>query len=99
MSTTMREVAPAVADPAIGEQDLHLFHEGTHLRAYRKLGAHLGTVDGAPGATFAVWAPNAASVSVIGDWNGWQKGRDELHPVGQGGLWQGFVAGVRSGSR
>src|SRR5690242_17192950 len=87
------------ADPSIGEQDLHLFHEGTHLRAYRKLGAHLATVKGEAGASFAVWAPNAVSVSVIGEWNGWRKGQDALLQVGQSGLWQGFVPGVRSGAR
>jgi 1,4-alpha-glucan branching enzyme len=86
-------------DPSLGEQDLHLFHEGTHLRAYRKLGAHLAVRGGVAGVSFAVWAPNAASVSVIGDWNGWQKGRDGLEPVGSSGLWQGFVAGIQPGAR
>jgi 1,4-alpha-glucan branching enzyme len=86
-------------DPTLGEQDLHLFHEGTHLRAYRKLGAHRTVRGGTPGVSFAVWAPNAASISVVGDWNGWQRGRDPLAPVGASGLWQGFVAGVESGAR
>jgi 1,4-alpha-glucan branching enzyme len=86
-------------DPGLGEQDLHLFHEGTHLRAYRKLGAHLTVRAGVAGVSFAVWAPNAAAISVIGDWNGWQKGRDLLQPVGSAGLWQGFVAGVQPGAR
>ncbi|HET6440702.1 MAG TPA: 1,4-alpha-glucan branching protein GlgB [Anaeromyxobacter sp.] len=98
MSTATVEGPPA-ADVSIGEQDLHLFHEGTHLRAYRKLGAHLGMAEGRAGASFAVWAPNASSVSVIGDFNGWQKGRDPLGPVGEGGLWQGFVRGVTAGAR
>jgi 1,4-alpha-glucan branching enzyme len=99
METATRESARSPVDPTIGEQDLHLFHEGTHLRAYLKLGAHLATANGTAGVWFAVWAPNAASVSVIGDWNGWQKGRDTLHPVGQGGVWQGFVPGVQAGAR
>src|SRR5512138_3909020 len=88
-----------LAEPWLGEQDLHLFHEGTHLRAYRKLGAHPTRRGATAGVSFAVWAPNAAAVSVIGDWNGWEKGRDALEPVGSSGLWQGFVAGVRSGAR
>jgi 1,4-alpha-glucan branching enzyme len=93
------EAARSAVEWAFGEQDLHLFHEGTHLRAYRKLGAHLGTLNGKAGVSFAVWAPNAASVSVIGDWNDWQKGRHVLRPVGQGGLWQGFVPAIQSGAR
>ncbi len=100
MTVTTRAGAGAGStEPWLGEQDLHLFHEGTHLRAYRKLGAHLAEHDGAAGAWFSLWAPNAASVSVIGDWNGWEKGRNLLEPVGSSGLWQGFVAGVSSGSR
>jgi 1,4-alpha-glucan branching enzyme len=83
----------------IGDQDLHLFNEGTHSRAYRKLGAHLATLDGAAGVSFALWAPNAESVSVIGDWNGWAKGRDPLGPIGHSGLWQGFIPGVGEGAR
>ena len=97
METVTREAA--LLDPAIGEQDLHLFHEGTHLRAYQKLGAHLAMVGGTSGVSFAVWAPNASSVSVIGEWNGWQKGRHTLLPVGQSGLWQAFLPGVQAGAR
>ncbi len=99
MQTVTREAARSLPDPAIGEQDLHLFHEGTHLRAYQKLGAHLAVVGGAAGVSFAVWAPNASSVSVIGDWNGWSKEQHTLLPVGQSGLWQGFVPGVQAGAR
>ncbi|HVO19695.1 MAG TPA: 1,4-alpha-glucan branching protein GlgB [Anaeromyxobacter sp.] len=99
MTITTRAGERQAADPVIGEQDLHLFHEGTHLRAYQKLGAHPTAVGGEAGVSFAVWAPNAESVSVIGDFNGWQKGRDTLRPVGSSGLWQGFVPGVQSGAR
>ena len=83
----------------IGADDLHLFNEGTHRRLYERLGAHLATVDGQDGVVFAVWAPNAVGVSVIGDFNGWQAGVDELSPVASSGIWEGFVAGVGQGAR
>ncbi|HYD40266.1 MAG TPA: 1,4-alpha-glucan branching protein GlgB, partial [Anaeromyxobacter sp.] len=99
MTITTRAGAGATTpEPWLGEQDLHLFHEGTHLRAYRKLGAHRMVRGGTAGVSFAVWAPNAAAVSVIGDWNGWEKGRDRLEPVGASGLWHGFVPGVTHGA-
>jgi len=67
-----------------------LWNEGTHYRLYEKMGAH----PSADGAHFAVWAPNAAGVSVIGDWNGWDPGTDALRPRGVSGIWEGFVGGV-----
>jgi 1,4-alpha-glucan branching enzyme len=76
--------------------DLHLFNEGTHGHLYEKLGAHLSAEP--EGATFAVWAPNADSVSVIGDFNSWDKGANQLHPREQSGIWEGFVPGVRHGA-
>jgi len=82
----------------IEERDLHLFNEGTHLRAYRFLGAHLATVDGRTGVSFAVWAPHAACVSAIGDWNGWGPGKDPLARVGASGVWHRFVPGVEKGA-
>ncbi|AMV19244.1 1,4-alpha-glucan branching protein GlgB [Planctomyces sp. SH-PL14] len=78
--------------------DSHLWAEGTHMRAYEKLGAHPETVDGQPSCRFAVWAPNASNVSVIGDFNGWQPGRDELQPVLGSGVWQGLLPRVRTGA-
>ena len=56
------------------DYDLHLLTEGTHLRSYEKLGAHVIEVDGVRGTNFALWAPNAKEVSVIGDFNGWKPG-------------------------
>jgi len=64
------EPRPVHAEP-ITENDLHLFNEGSHYHLYRKLGCHLTTLGATAGATFAVWAPNARAVSVIGDFNGW----------------------------
>jgi 1,4-alpha-glucan branching enzyme len=81
-----------------GEMDRHLWNEGTNHRAYRTMGAHLVVVDGRPGTSFAVWAPNAERVSVIGDWNGWDKERHPLRPMGDSGIWQGFVPDVGKGA-
>ena len=59
--------------PIMGEVDLHLFAEGQHWKIYEKFGAHLRTIGDAAGVYFAVWAPNAQRVSVVGDFNGWQR--------------------------
>ena len=78
----------------LGEQDLHLFREGTHAQLYRRLGCHLGQ----DAAHFAVWAPNAEAVSVIGDFNGWNAGAHPARPRTDGsGLWEVGIAGVVQG--
>jgi 1,4-alpha-glucan branching enzyme len=78
------------------EQDIYLFREGTHSTLYRSLGCHLLPDDG--GATFAVWAPNAREVSVIGDWNGWKRGVDLMKPRwDSSGIWEAQVPNVRRG--
>jgi 1,4-alpha-glucan branching enzyme len=79
----------------ITADDLFLFNQGTHHRLYEKLGAHV--VDG--GTHFAVWAPNATAVSVIGDWNGWRTGADPLAPRESSGIWEGVVAAIGHGAR
>jgi 1,4-alpha-glucan branching enzyme len=79
--------------------DLHLFNEGTWIRAWEKLGSHLCTHDGMAGASFAVWAPNAELVGVIGDFNDWRHEAHPLVPIGVSGLWHGFVPGARRGQR
>jgi len=84
------------AEP-ITDDDLHLFNEGSHYHLYRKLGCHVTTLDGSVGATFAVWAPNAGAVSVIGDFNGWDPRTHPLATRGASGIWEGFIAGVRKG--
>ncbi|HUK65376.1 MAG TPA: 1,4-alpha-glucan branching protein GlgB [Anaeromyxobacteraceae bacterium] len=91
-------MADAKAVARIGEQDLHLFNEGTHLRAYRVLGSHPSTVNGARGVSFAVWAPNAEAVGVIGDFQGWQAPGQPLQPVAYSGIWSGFLPGLSSGT-
>ena len=84
--------------PLLTDFDLHLLAEGTHARAYEKLGAHASKQNGRAGTDFAVWAPNAAAVSVIGDFNDWDPEADPLAPFGQNGVWQRFVPGVRPGA-
>lgn len=82
----------------ITEDDLYLFNEGSHLRLYDKLGAHPVIEDGVAGTRFAVWAPNAAGVSVVGDFNGWDRGLHLLKVRGGSGIWEGFLPGVGKGS-
>ena len=78
--------------------DLHLFNEGTHVRIYEKLGAHVVTRDGQQGVEFAVWAPNADAVSVIGEFNAWEIGKTALRERASSGIWEGFVPGIGQGT-
>jgi 1,4-alpha-glucan branching enzyme len=80
------------------EDDLYLFNEGSHFRLYEKFGAHLIGDGGDSGTYFAVWAPDAEKVSVIGNFNDWNKGRHLLQPKGQSGIWEGFLPGVGKGT-
>jgi 1,4-alpha-glucan branching enzyme len=80
-------------------EDLHLFNEGTHNRLYQKLGAHPMSPNGMQGTYFAVWAPNAERVSVIGDFNGWDKSSQVLGARGESGIWEGFIEGVYPGTK
>src|SRR5215207_6574620 len=80
------------------EQDIYLFKEGTHASLYRKLGCQLMAEGEGGGATFAVWAPNARDVCVIGDWNGWRRGLDALKARWDGsGIWEVRVPNVKKG--
>src|SRR4051812_10583684 len=79
----------------LGDHDLYLFNEGTHSKLYEKLGAHL--LPGG-GVYFAVWAPNAQYVSVIGDFNDWDKGRHPLRVRGSSGIWEIAVPEAKEGS-
>jgi len=81
---------------SLNENDLYFFKEGTHTNLPDVLGSHLSGDKN--GTNFAVWAPNAKSVSVIGDFNGWQKQTNWLSPAG-GGIWHGFVPGVNVGAK
>src|SRR4051812_10671250 len=81
------------------EQDVFLFRQGNLFRAYENLGAHLLSVDGRRGTRFSVWAPNAARVTVMGDFNDWDTARHALLPrADDSGIWEGFLPGVGSGA-
>ena len=82
----------------ITDDDLYLFNEGSHFHLYEKLGAHPMTVDGTAGTYFAVWAPDAEQVSVIGTFNDWNSSSHPLRPHGQAGIWQGFIPNVGKGT-
>ncbi len=80
------------------EHDVYLFKEGSHFQLHEKLGAHLMSVEGKEGTRFAVWAPNAEKVSVMGEFNGWERNRHTLAPRWDGsGIWEGFIPGVGKG--
>jgi len=81
------------------DDDVFLFNEGNHFRLYDKLGAHPMTHQETQGTYFAVWAPDAEHVFVMGDFNGWDKGSHALRPKAQSGIWEGFVPGVGKGDR
>jgi 1,4-alpha-glucan branching enzyme len=91
-------VAPLMSKPnavsLLTDDDLFLFNEGSHFRLYDKLGAHAVAEDGRGGTYFAVWAPNANHVSVIGEFNGWEKGKHMLHPKRESGIWEGYFPEV-----
>ena len=81
----------------ISELDTYLFAKGTHYEIYEKMGAHLAEEDGKAGTYFSVWAPNARSVSVVGDFNNWDRSAHPMQPVQRSGIWDTFVPGVKAG--
>jgi 1,4-alpha-glucan branching enzyme len=85
--------------PTIGELDQHLAGEGRHEELYATLGAHVREIDGVAGTSFAVWAPSARSVSVVGDFNGWDGRLHPMRSMGPSGIWELFVPGAASGQR
>ncbi|MGL4344471.1 MAG: 1,4-alpha-glucan branching protein GlgB [Cellulosilyticaceae bacterium] len=80
-----------------GELDLYLFGEGTDYEIYNKLGAHFTTIDGIEGINFAIWAPAAKRVSVIGEFNNWDGRRHPMRLIPSNGIWELFVPGLREG--
>ena len=93
MSMGSHETASLLTD-----KDLYLFNEGSHFQLHDKLGAHVVNHEGVGGTQFAVWAPNAAQVFLMGDFNGWNKNSDPLYPNGQSGIWEGFFPGIGNGT-
>ena len=85
--------------PTLGELDLHLHPQGNHLRSYEKLGAHPMTLDGVEGTAFAVWAPNAKRVSVVGNFNSWDGRRHPMRLHTGAGIWDVFLPGIKAGER
>jgi 1,4-alpha-glucan branching enzyme len=83
--------------PTLGAQDLYLFNEGNEHRIYEKLGAHPRNLGGVPGVAFAVWAPSAARVSVVGNFNRWDGRYFPMRPLGASGVWELFVPGLGAG--
>ena len=82
-----------------GAEDQYLFNAGDHTRLWHGLGGRVAHVDGTGGVRFGVWAPNAATVSVIGDFNQWTHPGVPLRPVGASGVWDGFIPGLEEGAR
>jgi 1,4-alpha-glucan branching enzyme len=84
--------------PIMGDVDLHLFSEGQHWKIYEKFGAHLRTIGDATGVYFAVWAPNAQRVSVVGDFNNWDGRVNPMRKLLSAGVWELFVPGIKQGA-
>ncbi len=82
----------------LSEMDQYLFAQGTHYDIYKKLGAHLSVEDGKEGVYFAVWAPHAEEVHVVGSFNTWNEGSHPMAKLGPGGIWALFVPGVKEGA-
>jgi 1,4-alpha-glucan branching enzyme len=94
---TQSKTRAAVSPITFGDIDLHLFGEGKHERIYEKLGAHIVTRDGKSGVAFALWAPNANNVSVVGNFNGWNGNKHRMQALGGSGVWEIFIPGLSEG--
>jgi 1,4-alpha-glucan branching enzyme len=89
---------PYAFPPTLGDLDLHLIGEGRHRRLHTKLGAHVQTVSGVEGASFAVWAPNARSVRLVGAFNSWDGRLHPMRMLGSSGVWELFMPGIGDGA-
>src|SRR5215203_1175185 len=100
MSTLLAQPSPStIQKPSLlTDDDLHLFNEGTHYDLWKKLGAHVVQQGDVTGTHFAVWAPNAEVVSVIGDFNQWDKHSHQLNQRGRSGIWEGFIPDIAQGT-
>ncbi len=91
-------VTAAAKEEFITDFDLYLLQEGHHLKSYEKLGAHITTLNGQEGVHFAVWAPNARRVSVVGDFNGWDGNQHVMQPLRASGIWALFIPAIGKGA-
>ncbi|MGB0745231.1 MAG: GlgB N-terminal domain-containing protein, partial [Opitutales bacterium] len=85
--------------PTISDDDVYLISEGTDTRIHHKMGAHLREIEGVVGASFAVWAPNAKRISVVGDFNHWDGRYHPMRRIGSSGIWELFIPGLESGMK
>lgn len=90
------QLDPYQFPPQISEYDLYLFHQGNHYQIYDKLGAHVTEINGIKGIHFAVWAPNATSISVVGNFNHWQPGQYPMSRIHLSGVWALFIPGLET---
>jgi 1,4-alpha-glucan branching enzyme len=88
---------PYAFAPTLGEQDLYLFGEGREYRIHEKLGSHVREINGVRGTSFAVWAPNARRVSVVGNFNRWDGRYHPMRALGSSGVWEIFIPGIGPG--
>ena len=94
-----KESPKVISHSLLTDYDINLFRSGKHYRIYDKLGSHVLEVDGQKGVQFAVWAPSARSVSIIGDFNGWNRGEFKLSSRwDSSGIWEGFIPGLENGT-
>jgi 1,4-alpha-glucan branching enzyme len=82
----------------LSDHDLYLFNEGSHVRLHERLGSHPRVVEGTAGTNFAVWAPDAENIHVMGGFNGWNRDSHPMHPRGSSGIWETFIPGVAKGN-
>jgi 1,4-alpha-glucan branching enzyme len=94
----IRVIDPYCFLPVMSEESRYLFNQGNHQRIYDDLGSHPRAIDGAAGVVFAVWAPNAKRVSVVGDFNGWDGRCHPMRLLGSSGVWELFVPGLGAGT-
>ena len=87
----------STVEPLMSELDRHLFNEGSHNEIYERLGAHFREIDGVSGVNFAVWAPNAKAINVVGDFNDWDGSRHAMRKLVPSGIWELFVPELSTG--
>jgi 1,4-alpha-glucan branching enzyme len=97
-SSSREVIDPYQFGPVLSDFDLHLFGEGTHYRAWERLGSHRMSIGGVTGVHFAVWAPNAQRVSVVGDFNGWDGRVHAMRRLVPSGVWEIFIPDLHDGT-